>query len=212
MPIVYKITNKITHKVYIGWTGSSIEKRWKTHLRDAAKNKDNRKFYNSIRKYGESCWDKEILFECDDKNDAKQKEIEYIAIYNSYENGYNATKGGDGNNCIIMSEESNRARSIALKGIPKSEATIAKFKQRRCTEEENKKRSGSHKGMSKSWVKWNKEQIEKRALTRRSLSKEQHQEIQNLRQKGLLLREIADELKIDYGIVKKWSRRKWELF
>ena len=34
-----------------------------------------------------------------------KKEIEFIILYDSYNNGYNSTLGGDGNNGIIMSEE-----------------------------------------------------------------------------------------------------------
>ena len=40
-------------------------------------------------------------------------------MYNSYNNGYNSTLGGDGNNGIIMSEESNLKRSKKLKGVKK---------------------------------------------------------------------------------------------
>lgn len=56
MAFLYKITNIITNKSYIGWTGKTVEGRWATHKTDALKNKDNRKFYNSIRKYGIDCW------------------------------------------------------------------------------------------------------------------------------------------------------------
>lgn len=211
MPIIYKFTNIITEKSYIGWTGRTLEKRWEQHVASAAKGGDNRKFYNAIRKYGVDCWQKEILLELETKSEAKQKEIELIEHFDSYNNGYNATKGGDGNNGIIMSEESNRARSLALKGVPKSPETIAKFKQRRCTPEENKKRSIAHTGMSKPWVKWSKEQITKSAITRRAITEEQHKEIRRLRDDGLINREISERLNINYEIVKKWSRRSWEL-
>lgn len=211
MPIVYKIKNLITEKVYIGWTSFTVDERWSTHVKDATRGGDNRKFYNAIRKYGADCWSKEILLEVASKDEAKQKEIELIAEHNSYYDGYNATKGGDGNNGIIMSEESNRARSAALKGVPKSPETIAKFKQRVITQEEKAKISLAHTGMHKPWLVPTREQRIKAALTRRALTKEQHDQIINLRAAGLLNREIAEKLNIDYGIVKKWSRRSWDL-
>jgi hypothetical protein len=211
MPIVYKLRNTITEKVYIGWTGTSLENRWASHIKTANRNKDNRKFYNAIRKYGDLIWEKEVLVEVDTNNEAKQREIEYIALYDSYNNGYNATKGGDGNNGIIMSEASNAARSKALKGVPKSPETIQKFKQRVATPEENHKRSIAHTGMKKPWVKWTKEQIQQRAITRRTLSLEQYNYIHLLKSQGLSGREISSETGISYDIVKKWLKKEWLL-
>lgn len=211
MPIVYKITNHYTGKCYIGWTGLTLEKRWGQHLAEASKNKDNRKFYNAIRKHGVDCWKAEVLLEVPTKEDAKNKEIEFIVEHNSYYEGYNATKGGDGNNGIIMSEESNQARSAALKGVKKSDSTIEKFRKRKSTPEENYKRSIAHTGMSKPWVKWTKEQVNKRAMTQRGLSLEQYTQIHELRKQGLLIREISEQVNLSNDMVKKWLKKSWEL-
>ena len=50
--------------------------------------------------------------------ESKIKERFYINLFDSYNFGYNSTLGGDGNNGIIMSEESNKKRSQALQGKP----------------------------------------------------------------------------------------------
>jgi len=71
--IIYKITNQLTNKSYIGWTSQSFDARWHQHKKLAQKNQDNRPFYNAIRKYGIDCWTQEILEEVNDKNLAKQK-------------------------------------------------------------------------------------------------------------------------------------------
>jgi group I intron endonuclease len=158
---IYKITNTITEKVYIGYTSSTVENRWLQHKNNALKQESNRKFYNAIRKYGTDVWTIEVISETITVNEAKEQEIAFIELYDSYHNGYNATKGGDGNNGIIMSAESNMKRSEALKGVSKSPETVEKFRQRRSTPEENAKRSEAHIGMKKPWVKWSNEQIEK---------------------------------------------------
>ena len=50
--IIYKITNNINNKVYIGLTTCSLEYRWSRHLTEA-KNVNNKKhLYKAMRKYG----------------------------------------------------------------------------------------------------------------------------------------------------------------
>ena len=211
MAFLYKITNILNNKCYIGWTNRNIQERWQEHQTDALRVRDNRKFYNAIRKYGITNWTVEKLLETNTTDEAKIKEIELISFYNSYHKGYNATKGGDGNNGIIMSEESNRARSQKLKGTKKSPETIEKFRARRSTPEENEKRSLSHKGKKKPWVKWTPEQIEKRAMTRRLLSKEQYDQIHELRKQGLTIKKIGIIVGCSGDMVKKWLKKDWIL-
>jgi group I intron endonuclease len=211
MTFLYKITNTVNNKCYIGWTSKDVQNRWSQHKTDALRIRDNRKFYNAIRKYGIENWIVDTLLETTTVEEAKLKEIELIAVYDSYYKGYNSTKGGDGNNGIVMSKESNQARSLKLKGIKKSPETIEKFKARRSTPEENKKRSLSHKGKKKPWVKWTTEQIEKRAMTRRGLNKEQYDQIHELRQQGLTMKKIGEAVGCSGDMVKKWLKRDWEL-
>lgn len=212
MPLVYKITNSYNNKVYIGWTGRTLEDRWNDHQNDALKNRDNRKFYNAIRKYGTEIWSTEILIDNLSITEAKEKEKEYIKLFDSYNHGYNATRGGDGNNGIVMSKESNEKRSAALKGVKKSESTVEKFRKRKSTPESNLKRSIAHKGTKKPWVKWNKNQIAKRAMTRRTLTHEGYLEIHKLRNEGLLIKEIAARTNLSTDIVKKWLKKEWNLY
>lgn len=184
--------------------------RWQQHVTDARKNNDNRKFYNALRKYGTDCWTVETLCEVATKKEATIREIELISYYDSYVNGYNATKGGDGNNGIIMSESSNAARSRALKGKPKN--YDRKALNIRPTQATKDKIALSHKGMKKPWVKWTPEQISKRAMTRRSLTKSQFDEIHRLRSTGMTIRMIAESTGINGDLVKKWLKREWEVY
>lgn len=206
--IVYKITNQQTNKSYIGWTSQHLTARWHQHKKLALKNQDNRPFYNAIRKYGVDCWITEVLEAVPNKVAAKQKEIEYIDLFESYDYGYNATRGGDGNNDIKMSAESNLARSEALKGRPKNYDRMA---GKTHSAETRAKISQAHIGMRKPWVKWTQEQIIKRAMTRRSLTLEQYNKIHELRKTGLVISKIAEQVKVTPDVVKKWLNKSWNL-
>jgi group I intron endonuclease len=208
MAYLYKITNVQTNKCYIGWTGKTVEDRWARHVKDAVTHRDNRKFYNAIRKYGSTSWTVETLMEVSSIAEAKNKEIELIEEYNSYYQGYNATKGGDGNNGIIMSAESNLARSMALKGKSKNYVRMA---GKTHSEETKAKISAAHRGMKKPWLKPTKEQIIKSAMTRRGLTKEQFDQMHLLRSQGLVIRVIAEKIGLTPDMVKKWLKKEWAL-
>lgn len=93
---IYKIWNDINNKIYIGKTTEGIEQRWKIHIRDAYKdNMKNRPLYYAIRKYGYNHFHIEWIEQCD-QSLLSEREKYWIKYYNSYENGYNATYGGDG--------------------------------------------------------------------------------------------------------------------
>ena len=96
MAYIYKIENLVNHKVYIGKTLYSIEKRWLEHLKDSQNSKnENRPLYKAMKKYGCDNFFVEELEECL-AEESSDRERFWISVYNSYHNGYNATLGGDG--------------------------------------------------------------------------------------------------------------------
>lgn len=207
--IIYKITNTVTSMSYIGYTKQNIDIRWKQHYKQALKEDKNRKFYNAIRKYGVDIWMTEVIDTAVDAVEAKNKEIAYIKQYDSYHAGYNSTLGGDGNNGIVMSKESNDARSKKLKGVKKSAATVEKFKQRTQSIITKEKISNSHKGMKKPWVQWTKEQCKQRGLTRRQITKEQYDQIYQYRSQQLTIQSISELTGVNCNMVKKWLKMSW---
>ena len=94
MAYIYKITNDINGKSYIGKTEFSIEKRFKEHCSDALKEKnEKRPLYSAMRKYGVEHFHIEQIEETDIP---EEREKYWIEFYQTYFSGYNATKGGDG--------------------------------------------------------------------------------------------------------------------
>lgn len=115
MCYVYCITNLINNKKYIGKTIYSVEKRFKEHCRDFRKyREEKRPLYNAMQKYGADNFKVETLIECSDTK-LSDWEMFYIKKYDTYNNGYNATIGGDGSilydyNLII--QEYNKGGTI----------------------------------------------------------------------------------------------------
>ena len=98
MTNIYKITNKINNHIYIGKTINTIESRWNDHVYSALSgDKDsNCPLHLAIKKYSKENFSVELIEQCQDV-DASNRERYWIAFYDSYNNGYNATLGGDGN-------------------------------------------------------------------------------------------------------------------
>lgn len=104
MGYIYLITNKINNKKYVGKTTQSIEKRWEEHISDSKKERcEIRPLYRAIRKYGiENFIIKEI--EKGSADILSEREQYWIQYYNTYEDGYNATLGGDGSILLDYNE------------------------------------------------------------------------------------------------------------
>lgn len=94
IPYIYKITNDINNKVYIGKTRGSINKRWEGHLRDYKKKRcEKRPLYDAMNKYGVEHFRIELI---EETINPEEREKYWIAYYDSFKSGYNATMGGDG--------------------------------------------------------------------------------------------------------------------
>lgn len=104
MGYIYKITNLINGKEYIGKTNLTIEDRFKQHIRDSKrKSFEKRPLYDAINKYGIENFIVEKVEQC--KEDLlNEREQYWIDHYNTYHNGYNATIGGDGKTIINYDE------------------------------------------------------------------------------------------------------------
>lgn len=90
MGYIYKITNINNGKSYIGQTKRTVEQRWKEHLYD----EKNILLIRAMKKYGVESFKIETIEQCTDC-ELDNREIYWISYYDTYNNGYNLTLGGN---------------------------------------------------------------------------------------------------------------------
>jgi group I intron endonuclease len=97
MGFIYKITNTITNRCYIGETKKETpEDRWKDHISAIKYNRGCPALQDAVKKYGIDKFTFKVLIICFDE-DRFIYEREYIKKYNSVvPNGYNILEGGEG--------------------------------------------------------------------------------------------------------------------
>jgi len=110
--IIYKTTNLINNKIYVG----------KDKYNDPNYLGSGRILQNSIKKHGKENFIKEIIEHCSTKEELNQREIYWIAHYNSRDRsiGYNLALGGEGGSAHLgckHTKETKNKMSKVKKGI-----------------------------------------------------------------------------------------------
>ena len=109
MSYIYKITNDINGKIYIGKTEySNPYLRWAAHLNDYNhKKNEKRPLYSAMRKYGEEHFHFEIIEQTNNPVEREKYWINKLHTYVGFDNcnGYNATLGGDGKAYLNLDED-----------------------------------------------------------------------------------------------------------
>lgn len=118
--IIYmaKFPNK---KMYIGKTIYNLESRKNQHKNDVKRDKNNKAFYNAIKKYGWDNLEWETIDTSETEEDLLKKEIYWIKYYNTYIHskdtmGYNSTIGGEGTSGYKFTKKQKEYLSIVKLG------------------------------------------------------------------------------------------------
>ncbi len=136
MSHIYKITNLINNKIYIGYTTNKISDRFQGHINCSRKTKYKKYyFYRSLNKYGKDNFKIESIVSGDfNKILLGELEKHYIRLYNSNNPkiGYNLNSGGLGGSKDPKTQIQKDKISKTLmghhynKGIPKSKEHCVK--------------------------------------------------------------------------------------
>lgn len=120
--IIYKTTNLINGKIYIGQDRNNNP----SYLGSG------KSLIKAIKKYGKETFKKEILEECTDNNHLNEREVYWISFYNSRDRkvGYNISEGGkEGDRKIGHDIAKNGIYNYWIKKYGKEEADIRKKQQ-----------------------------------------------------------------------------------
>lgn len=141
--VIYMATNNTNNKSYIGKTIFELSHRKWEHINDAKKTANTTiYFHKAINKYGKNSFKWHVLWKgiCDDVW-LNELEKYYIYFYDTFNNGYNMTEGGDGaasgKNNSFCKLSPKRRMEIILKGNEKrrkfrhSEETLNKMSETR---------------------------------------------------------------------------------
>lgn len=128
---IYKITNIKTNLSYIG-KSVNPNSRFKTHLREAYRNKYKNYFHNSIRKYGNESFKLEIIeSDIQNENDAYCREKLWIDKLNTISpHGYNSHGGGRGGTFNPSSELRKKLSDAKLGYTPWNVGKIMNISKR----------------------------------------------------------------------------------
>lgn len=162
MSLVYLVTNEINGHMYIGKTNSTLKERKRKHYVDSKRGRQSA-FCHALRKYPREVFKWEILEEGLSEEEALEREIYYIAEYNTYLDPQhnNMTPGGEG---YALSDEIKQKISVANTG-------------KKRTPEQNAKLSETKKKLG---LKWTEEQ-RRNHIERRTGSKHKPETIEKMK-------------------------------
>lgn len=125
---IYKITNLINNKIYIGQTSKTISRRWTQHISDSKRKSKDCALYRAFNKYGIDNFQIEKIEECKTE-ELDEKEVYWISFYNSFYKGYNETLGGAGRKVLSLDE------SVVIKDYEHEKSLIKVAAKNNCSTE-----------------------------------------------------------------------------
>ena len=126
--LIYKVTNRVNGKIYVGQTVQGLRARQNDHRRKAFVHGSKGHFHAAIRKHGFDSFSWEIIDRAESRDELNQKEkwwIEHLDTMNP-SRGYNLKSGGDQPR---FTEETKRKIGDAGRGIRRSEEFKANLRR-----------------------------------------------------------------------------------
>lgn len=156
MPLIYKITNTLNNKCYVGATITSLSKRMSSH-KSMANAGDNAEIYKAMRMYGIINFTSEVLEECS-KDVMFDREQFYIQKFNCiFPNGYNATSGGEKGNkqAEVSLDKKSKFHKKRWQTVNKEEFS----EKMKAVFRDEEKRNAHRLGLLKSWTDERRQQF-----------------------------------------------------
>lgn len=116
--LVYKITNTVNDRIYIGLTTCDLKKRWREH-RCAAASDSNKPLYRAMQKHGIDKFSIEVIYEAASIEDMRAAELRFIDELNAHVDagGYNLTDHGHKHGTHNQSCGERRYNAVLTEGI-----------------------------------------------------------------------------------------------
>lgn len=120
---IYKITNTINNKSYIGQTTRIPDERFKAYK--YIRCNDQPKIYRALKKYGVESFNYSVITTAPDKTILDLQEDEFILLYDAINNGYNCKTGGSRGRPSQESIEKNRISNLGKKHTEETKKKIS---------------------------------------------------------------------------------------
>ena len=207
--IIYKATNIINGKSYIGKTTQSLKARKASHTTKSKKG-NNYYFHNALKKYGFDNFEWEIICENVPLELLSIREIMKIIVNHTHytEGGYNMTWGGEGTHGYKHTDEARKIikekRKLQIFST-EYKINMSKVQTNHFVSEETKRK------ISDKWTKERLDNLKKELIGNKRASKYGCDSIKNallLREQGMTFYDISTMLKIPMGTIYTWYKNK----
>jgi group I intron endonuclease len=149
---IYKASNLINGKVYIGQTTTSLKERIYKHIWRAFNRDENIPLYNAIRKYGEENFNWCLIDQAYSQDELDDKEVFWIDFLNthiSFQKGYNGTFGGSSfgkgeKHPNYGREVSDETRNKIRESHLKNKKLVGKKKSKEARRKQSESRKGKY--------------------------------------------------------------------
>lgn len=149
MQYIYKITNIINNKVYIGLTND-----WKRRKREHFNGSKIKCYIDKEISQNPKNFIFEVIDQCESREEIEQKEIYWISYYNSYKEGYNKTTGGFLGCCWDCQGEKNPRAQLTAEDV--ANIRFRRMQGERMSDVfedyKDKMPGGKRNGFSKVWL------------------------------------------------------------